>query len=222
MLAEWEQASINTIPQPTVTGGHPPHDNHTGYFSASLLLHDFLCFFFGASCIYFFRPATVLTKFTHLFDEPKAMYSVQGITCLLFFCVFLPHAVNLPLILSGCLLFSLNVSFSFIVLVIHLLFYFPSILLCHSFFFNSHSSSLLAACIAISFSCHPCSFILCNISITSSLSPTESHIPSFSYCQWMSAIFWYGWQLSFYSIYSMMFLRKYKTRYFREPPNFPK
>ncbi len=44
---EWEEASINTVHQPTVTGSHPPHDNDNGYYSPSSFLHDFLYFFLG-------------------------------------------------------------------------------------------------------------------------------------------------------------------------------
>lgn len=209
---EWENASINKIHQPTVTGRHPPHDKH-GYYSPYPLVNDPLYssffFFFGVSCIHLLFPVTI-TTFTYLIDQPQGnVQCSQGITCVLFPCFLFSHAVHLPLVLSGCLLFSLNVSFSLIVLVIFLLFYLPSIFLCHSVF-NSRCFSLLFARIDISLFCLSCSFILlCNIlSLSLPHQPRWVSIPSFSYCQcYVYHVLMTG--DSFYSIYSMMFLSQH-------------
>ena len=63
---EWKQACINTIHQPTVTGSHPPHDNHTGDYSPFSLLTCLLIllFFFSASCIHPSWLVTAISKFT--------------------------------------------------------------------------------------------------------------------------------------------------------------
>lgn len=107
----------------------------------------------------------------------------QGITCLLLPCFLFSRSVYLPLILSGCRLFSLNVSFPLIVLVILLMFYLgyfcvikfliPTVVGSLRCYFPFLSSLLFHRPLQYSIA----------LSLASSLSPAEFHIPSFSYCQ---------------------------------------
>lgn len=139
---EWKQACINTIHQPTVTGSHPPHDNHTGDYSPFSFLTWLLIllFFFGASCIHPSWLVTATTKFTSAQSDVLCSRDYILHFILLFFFFFFFY---LLLILSSWLFSESVYHFlyqSLIVLLILLLFDFSFIYLCHSLL-KSHCPS---------------------------------------------------------------------------------
>ena len=125
---EWKQACINTIHQPTVTGSHPPHDNHTGDYSPFSLLTFLLIllFFFSASCIHPSWLVTAISKFTSAQSNVLCSKGLHlTFHSLVFFCFFfkvlLPPTHSLYLsffIIIFCISPSLFSSFSFCFIIV--------------------------------------------------------------------------------------------------------
>lgn len=112
---EWKQACINTIHQPTVTGSHPPHDNHTGDYSPFSFLTWLLIllFFFGASCIHPSWLVTATTKFTSAQSDVLCSrdYILHFILLFFFFSSFTSYSFSLAgFFQNQCIIFCISPS----------------------------------------------------------------------------------------------------------------